>query len=247
MFALLALLLATAPVQTQEVRDGFEEGRLSAVWTDDRFAPGAVVLQGDVVRSGKGAVRITVQKGEVAETGRSGVDSERAELREAKALYSQEGQAYEQTFSLFLPKDFPLVATRLVLAQWKQKCDGGPCDQDSPVLALRYVDGVLTITQGLAGQKITLAKRKADLRGRWLDFRVRTRFSSKSDGRVAVWLDGQPLADVKGVTANATGGASGYPDPSRFYFKMGLYRDTMAQPMTLYIDDYAKRPLTEPF
>ena len=37
---------------------------------------------------------------------------------------------------------------------------------------------------------------------------------------------------------------SRYRDPSRFYFKMGLYRDVMPQPMTVYIDEYSKRQMS---
>ena len=47
----------------------------------------------------------------------------------------------------------------------------------------------------------------------------------------------------KGVTANSENSATGYPSPSYFYFKMGLSRDVMAKPMTIYIDEYRTRQL----
>jgi hypothetical protein len=50
--------------------------------------------------------------------------------------------------------------------------------------------------------------------------------------------------DYKGATAYPEKAATGYPDPSLFYFKMGLYRDLMAEPMTIYIDEYRKVQLT---
>ena len=51
------------------------------------------------------------------------------------------------------------------------------------------------------------------------------------------------MVDYSGVTANAESAATGYPTPSYYYFKMGLYRDVMPQPMTLYLDEYRKRQL----
>ena len=44
-----------------------------------------------------------------------------------------------------------------------------------------------------------------------------------------------------GATAYAE--TSGYRKNGVFYFKMGLYRDRMAQPMTAYFDEYRKRLL----
>ena len=49
-----------------------------------------------------------------------------------------------------------------------------------------------------------------------------------------------------GVTANAAEDSTGYQGPGYFYFKMGLYRNVMAEPMTVYIDEYRKRRLSEP-
>ena len=51
------------------------------------------------------------------------------------------------------------------------------------------------------------------------------------------------MVDYKGVTAYPENVSTGYASPSLFYFKMGLYRDVMAEPMTIYIDEYSKRQL----
>jgi hypothetical protein len=50
--------------------------------------------------------------------------------------------------------------------------------------------------------------------------------------------------DYRGVTAYPENVDTGYPRPSRFYFKMGLYRDGMAEPMSIHIDEYRKREVT---
>lgn len=203
-------------------------------------------METEVVHAGKQAVAVTVRSRDVFEAGQNGnADSERAELREANGLVSRQERAYEYSFSMYFPKDFPVVPVRLVIAQWKQYCngEGKPCSDDSPVLALRYIGGVLTVTQDIAHQQHVLYSEKAEFRGRWLDFRVRSRFTPEATGREQVWLDGRQAVDFRGATSNAENVSTGYNAPSVFFFKMGLYRNVMQQPMTVYIDEYRKREL----
>jgi hypothetical protein len=51
-------------------------------------------------------------------------------------------------------------------------------------------------------------------------------------------LNNKKIIDYSGVTAYNE--KSGYQNNSRFYFKMGLYRDTMEEPMKIYIDEFRK-------
>jgi hypothetical protein len=90
-----------------------------------------------------------------------------------------------------------------------------------------------------------LYREKNEFRGRWLDFKFQVRFSSKENGRIKAWLGDRQLVDYKGVTANPENAVTGYPSPSRFYFKMGLYRNVMPEPMTIYIDEYRKKQLSD--
>jgi hypothetical protein len=145
---------------------------------------------------------------------------------------------------MFLPADFPIVPVRLVLAQWKQDCDGrDPCADDSPVIAVRYVAGTLRITRQAGRHASTLFETSEEMRARWNDFVFRIRFTPRDEGLLQAWLNGRQVADYRGVTAYPETRATGYASPSRFYFKMGLYRDLMAQPMTIYLDEYRKREL----
>jgi hypothetical protein len=246
-------LLGTASAQraqsgAKEIYDGFEEPSLNNVWETRRFVEGAVHLQGTVVRAGRGAAEITVRAGDKFEAGIEGKsDSERAELLESRALISKTHTTYEYAFSMFFPQTFPVVPTRLVIAQWKQHCpEGQACSDDSPVLAIRYISGALRITQDIGKKFIVLWEEKSEFRGRWLDFRVQVRFSPETDGLVNAWLGDRKLVSFRGVTANASNESTGYPVPAYFYFKMGLYRNVMAEPMTVYIDEYRKRILAEP-
>jgi Polysaccharide lyase len=230
-----------------DVHDGFETPELSKFWSTDKFEPGAVISETNIVRAGHRAVKITVRTNDRFEAGQNGdSDSERDELTEARKLVSKENETYEYSFSMFFPANFPIVPTRLVIAQWKQYCaSGSNCSDDSPVLAIRYISGEIRITQDLDKKFIMLYQEKNEFRGRWLDFKFQVRFSSKENGRIKAWLGDKQIVDYKGLTADSENAVTGYPNPSHFYFKMGLYRNVMAEPMTIYIDEYRKRQLPE--
>ncbi len=224
------------------VRDGFESTAIGDLWETDKILPADVRMQSAIIRSGKSALQITLHTSDHFEAGRNGhQDSERAELTESEGLISREGETYRYAFSMFIPADFPMVARRLIIAQWKQEClRGGKCNDNSPVLAIRYVSGVLSITQTIGAHLTTLWKSPEDLRNRWLDFAFRICFTPNTDGRITARLNDSLLVNYTGPTTYQEDNSTGYVAPGRFYFKMGLYRDTMAEPMTIYIDDYSK-------
>ena len=228
-----------------DVHDDFETADLSKAWDTSRSVPGAVEMQTNIFRAGHGTAKITLRARDTYEAGINGSkDSERDELMEAKKLTSKEDVAYEFSFSMFLPTNFPIVPVRLVIAQWKQVCpDGGNCSDDSPVVAIRYVSGVLQITHQTGPHQTTLFETKEELRGQWLDFRFQMRFTTNENGRIKAWLNDKAVVDYTGVNAYPENATTSYPNPSRFYFKMGLYRDVMAEPMTIYIDEYRKKQL----
>jgi len=225
------------------VRDDFEGRNLSKLWDTSRFAKGAVVMQSLIVKSGHGAAKITVQTGQKYEAGNdSSKVSERAELLEARKLVGRENNTYEYAFSMFIPTDFPIVPTRLVIAQWKQKCDKEEqCGDDSPVLALRYTNGILQITIQTERSRTVMYQTTGDIRGKWIDFKFQTNFTRANTGFIKAWINTEQVLNYAGRTSY--GEERGYNPNSYFYFKMGLYRDTMIEPMTIYIDDYSKKQL----
>lgn len=76
-----------------DVHDGFETRELSKIWDTDRFAPGAVTMQSEIVRAGRGAAKVVLHSHDQFEAGVNGnKDSERAELLEAKTLVSIENK-----------------------------------------------------------------------------------------------------------------------------------------------------------
>ncbi len=225
------------------VADGFEDGKLNLkLWDTSRLVLSAVTMQSQVVHNGHAAIKITLHTGDQYEAGNdSSKVSERDELLEARKLVSKEHNSYEYAFSMFIPADFPIVPTRLVIAQWKQKCGVPQCDDDSPVLALRYTSGVLQVTIQTGPHRTVVYETKEDIRNKWTNFRFQTNFSRTDNGFVNAWINEQSVLDYRGKTCY--GSERGYGDMSYLYFKMGLYRDKMAEPMTSYIDDYSKKRL----
>jgi hypothetical protein len=227
-----------------DVQDGFETTSLNRIWSTDRMAANALTMQSAVVRKGHGAAKITLKTGDVFEAGTgNSLSTERDELREANQLMCAEGKLYEYRFSLFLPDSFPIVPTRLVIAQWKQQCSGGSCSDDHPVMAIRYVAGKLYITIQSDTASTTVYQTSTESRNKWLDFRFRVRFSRLGNGQTDGWLNEKQIIHFNGATCYSS--KKGYKDKSFFYCKMGLYRDLMPQPMTIYIDEYSKKELAD--
>src|SRR5262249_47736557 len=101
------------------VYDGFESSPLSDLWEPSRFMPDAVTAQWQLVRAGRSAVRIDLRPHDKFGAGKDGdLDTERDEVMEASRLNSREDMPYEYSWSMYLPADFPIVPTRLVVAQW---------------------------------------------------------------------------------------------------------------------------------
>jgi Polysaccharide lyase len=241
---LVALLGATAFLsrirhRPVHVADNFESTELSPLWMADRMVPGAFTVQHEIVRDGHHTGQMTLHPRDMLEAANDmGAATERDELLEHWRFWSQAHHTYAQSFSLYLPTDFPLVNDRLVIAQWKQVCFTVHCHPNDPVLAIRYVNGELFITRKNDAGEVKLFSTHDEVRGQWLNFRFITRFSSGKDGLIDVSLNDKNIAHFEGVTAYHSD--LGYLSVGAFFFKMGLYRDLLPMRMTLYMDDYRK-------
>jgi hypothetical protein len=238
--ATIVIISSCSSGKLSQISDNFESDSLSENWSADKFIPGALEIQSAYVRSGEKAAKLILHQGDQIEE-EVGTNLERAELREPKKFMAVEHKNYSYSFSIFLPADFPIVPTRLVVAQWKQNCQSGNCDPDNPVIALRYESGEFRITLQSGPNKMTLYSLKDEIRNKWIDFKFNIRFSRNEDGQIMALLNKNEIINFKGVTAYTH--AYGYPDPGNFYFKIGLYRDQMVQPMTIYIDNYVKQEI----
>ena len=227
-------------IQGINIYDGFETPSIKKIWDTNKFIPGAVEIQSSIVRAGNSAAKITLHEGNQIHQ-EKGTILERAELSEKRKLWSIEDSSYSYSFSIFVPLDFPIVQNRLVLAQWKQRCPIENCYPDNPVIAIRYIAGELLITHKIGQEQNVLYKTTEDIRNRWLDFKFQTRFSKLQNGQIIAWLNDEMIVNYKGINAYPEKG--GYPKINYFYFKIGLYRDKMAEPMTIYIDEYRKQQI----
>lgn len=220
--------------------DSFEQNSLKQIWTSDKFIEGGFQIQNKKTRSGEKAAMLQLKHGDQIKE-EKGTRFERAELKESKKLMSAEYKNYSYKFSLMIPEGFPETGTRLVIAQWKQNCRSDNCDPDNPVIAVRLESGELFITLQTDKKREELFRNKYSILNQWLDFRFDVRFSRNNDGALFVWLNNQQIIRFTGVTAYAE--QFGYLNPGEFYFKTGLYRDTMKEPMTIYFDEYSKSTL----
>jgi hypothetical protein len=227
-----------------DVYDGFETSKLSRIWSTKRMETHALEIQSDVVRTGNSAAKMTLTAGDIAEAGiGEALPTERDELLEVSSLESIEGVNYEYQFSMFLPDNFPIVPVRLVIAQWKLDCPGkSPCSNYSPILAIRYESGKLFITLKTDSVRHTLYEYNEDIRNKWLDFKFQVRFSRLIDGEINAFLNEKEIINYKGITSYPDG-RKNPSEKNRYYFKMGLYRDKMTIPMTIFIDEYRKKEL----
>ncbi len=240
-FALLIVNLTIYNQLKLNVHDSFEASRLQKIWSTSRMERDSYEFQSKVVRKGKYALKITLKYGDKVEfSNTKDKDTERDELLESRSLYALENNKYDYQFSLFLPDSFPILPVRLVLAQWKQDCPLCPCHNYSPIVALRYVSGRLFVTLQTDSVQHKLFALNEEIRGRWLDFRFIIKFSKDNNGEIVAFLNENEIVNYKGVTSYLDD-CKILSKKNKYYFKMGLYRDRMSDPMTIYIDEYSKK------
>lgn len=243
---LISLIIVLKIVYHQfnlNVYDGFEDSKLNKIWTNTRMEQNAFEIQSKIAHCGKSAAKITLRYGDKVEINDGkDKDSERDELMESRRLYAVEDIKYEYQFSVFLPDSFPILPVRLVIAQWKQDCPFCSCMNYSPILALRYMSGRLFMTLQTDSVRHELYSTKDSILGHWLNFRFLIRFSKGKNGEIITYLDNKKIVDYKGVTSYEND-CRILSTKNKYFFKMGLYRDRISEPMTIYIDDYKKKRL----
>ena len=237
--SLTALSCQSHPAnQRARVVDSFEGGAINgAVWTRAWWVEHKGRPTNQESRDGGASLRVTVSEGDKGLRGRSGQETERSELLER--YRSPVGAALLYSFSFLIPEDFPIVDVRLVVGQWKQTTAKLRL-KHSPVIAQRYRNGRFSITiDNDSGQKELFAvgtPSKPALVGQWADLSYRIRFSKDDSGVLDVWMNGVQIVSYRGQLGYAS-------DGDTTYFRLGLYRDTMTQPMTAYFDSFSRESL----
>ena len=226
------IIPACAAGQDIVLKDDFESERLSSIWSTDKLSENAIHHVSAPTRTGSGAIEIALHPYAKAEITSAGDITERAELMEASTVRLKMGVEVWYAFSFLLPSDFPIVKTRLVIAQWKQACLD--CTKKrSPMVSLRYRDGEVRVDIEKKQGREKLYRQKMDLRSRWVDMVFRIMPKATSEGYLQVWMNGEQVADYRG--------ALGFTDDKdEIYFKMGLYRNHMKRPMRIIIDRFRR-------
>jgi hypothetical protein len=217
---------ASVPLSHVDVYDGFETGKLSRIWDTDRFERGAVTMQSEIVRAGRGAAKVVVRSRDKFEAGINGdADSERAELLEASKLISKENRTYEYTFSMLIPLDFPVVPTRLVIAQWKQDCFGHAQllrRQPGSCRSLRFRRAADHASAWIAIGQLSSSKPDETCAASGPIFDFRSASTPHESGLLRAWLNGRQVVDYQGVNAYPENAATGYANPSHLLLQDGF-------------------------
>lgn len=233
-FMILGWSIAASDTWGQAIflTDDFESGILSPIWTTRKMPENGFRFIDSPTRSGQGALEISVFPRVQTEIGGDGQLTERAEIREAPEVRLRMGMESCYAFSFFLPPDFPIVNTRLVIARWKQSFND-PRKDRSPMVSLRYMMGQLRVDIARKRGKRSLYKDKIDVRNRWVDMVFRIIPKSDNKGLLQVWKDGRQIVHYHG--------ALGFEDDNdEIYFKLGLYRDHMTVPMRIIYDRFRR-------
>jgi hypothetical protein len=210
------------------LKDGFEGKTLADFWLPGNYGsglyvPGAIKISTNYARSGMYSAEITVHEGDIDAAGDGDTRVERAELDSGH--FALRGREAWYGFSLLVPKDFPIVDDRLVISSCKQS------DVSRPIVAQRFRNGKHTVTIESQGREKSYNLPRIRL-GQWIDMVYHLRYSTGTDGLVEIWMNGKQVVSYSGPAADPNA-------KNAFYNKIGLYRDRLKVPMTIYYDNYA--------
>jgi len=220
--------------------DSFEGHEIdSGFWSETWWLSGQSGVDDQIFIDGLSSLRVTVKEGDRRLFGKSGQATERCELLEKSRHPLNEDLWY--SFSVYVPPDFPIEDVRLVMGQWKQTALV-LYKKHSPVIAQRFRNGNFSITiNNDAGQQTLFSsgdEQNPALVGEWTDFRYHLRFSKAQDGVLEVWMNGEQVVDYEGQLAYSD-------DLNTGYFRLGLYRDRLDVPMTVYFDNFRVESVQE--
>ncbi len=233
---LSALLCSCAPKPV--IRD-FESGNFRG-WYRECTKSHSCLIVTDPVRKGKYAARFELRHDDPKIA-----NGHRSEVSENYFLAPFNKDIWYR-FSTFIPKDWPHRYVRCLIAQWH----GFP-DKEfgevwrSPVLGIEYRDMDFMIricyssksiqtTSSCPDNNKTILYRSDEYaqKGIWHDFVVNVNWTYKRSGYLNVWIDDNQVIKYKGPI--------GYNDFLGTFFKMGIYRDNIAETFVIYHDEYRR-------
>ncbi|MBX7147392.1 MAG: polysaccharide lyase [Alphaproteobacteria bacterium] len=224
-------LLISGCVFSFDLQDDFESG-ISKIWDLGKAETNAIKLHQTYGKQGRQTLEINLYQNDKKQIGRDGEFTERAEIQERKKVMLPLETEIWYKFSFYLPHHFPIVDRRLIIGQWKQMCKNCTLNH-SPLIAQRYRNGQFYITIDNDKGQTILYKENNNIKDQWIDMIYHIKFSKNSSGLLEVWKNKQRIISYHGILAYQE-------DLPYTYFKFGLYRDTLKEPMTIYFDDFQR-------
>jgi hypothetical protein len=211
-------------------RGDFEDGLVG--WTVQRAAKDRIAIVDSPHVQGRHAARFTVERSDVVAKGTG--TGHRAEVYargDLEGFPDGEGTVRYYGWCTMIPRDYPLVDSWQVIAQWKNDGPG------SPPLELKLQERELTLVSQ-SGESTASVWRGDATPGRWHHFVARVKWSPDPDtGTIDLWHDGRHVArGVRRPTMYRAGDREDGPVIPN-YWKLGLYRSgSIRPPQTLYHD-----------
>ena len=223
--ALIALAFLAAPLEGVAAAERFRD--VYNGWSFKKSLPAnykrygySIVSEsyGHPVRDGKKSMRFEVRAGDCSwSQGWSDCENDR-ERHELRTRNNWRKGEYWYHWSLYLPRDYPIVyPVKVSLGQFHQK-------GSHPVWMFQNSSGGYFVDNQTVGS--TLEKREIltdeEMRGRWSDVLVHARWTHEDDGFFRVYVNGEtsPRYTWSGPTKRRG---------KRVYFKLGIYRSLMSR------------------
>lgn len=173
--------------------------------------------------------------------------NERTEIQATETL--ELGKDYICKFSFMIPEDFPLLANRLVLGQWKQRPKWDT--EQNPLLAQRikrinekdYLVFSINNSWDLSWNSANDIIGKIDVReiqGKWIDMEYQLKFSDSQDWYLKINANGKNIVNYNWVLSSSNKEKEKRTD--KIYFKFGLYRDNYDYGIKLLKEQNKKEP-----
>jgi hypothetical protein len=210
-------------------RGDFEDGL--GGWTAQRATEERIQVVRKPHVQGAHAARFTVEREDVVAAGTG--TGHRAEIYargDLEGYPDGEGTVRYYGWCTLIPRDYPLVDSWQLIAQWKNEGPG------SPPLSLKLQERELTmVSQDSTGSTATVWTGDA-APGQWHRFVARVKWSPDPKvGTIDLWHDGEHVAkDVHRATMYRDG-TDGAVLPN--YWKLGIYRSgSIKPPQTIFHD-----------
>ncbi|MFP2900481.1 polysaccharide lyase [Corallococcus sp. 4LFB] len=215
----LALLVPFVAQASVVWKGDFETGDLTQYSETWAVAPDRMQVQGDLVRDGNKALKVTVQPGDKP----INASGNRNEL--VQGTYEPDGSEFYYKWSTLFPQDFPSSPRWQVFTQWHHDgCCGSP--------PLEFFVTNDTMNMRVGGSSGEVLWQEPVHRDQWNDFVMHVKWSSDPNvGFIELYYNGQLVVPMRNI-------ATRFPDTGG-YLQLGYYRDaTIPQTASIYHDGF---------